>query len=260
MPRKYKKYLIYFCILLFPLYLIFAPQSPLTPLKFRVTDLSLLPWQIISWPFKELKKLAFYHETYARYESLQKEVGTLRTRLIGHEEVLRENNRLKKLLSYKNSMVFGSVAATVIGRDPTNWNSAVIIDRGEPDGIKVGMPVISEVGVVGKIAEVGQKKSKVILVNDPGFGAAVVIERSREGAMISGTLQGICRLRYLTPKADVQVGDLVITSKMSVAFPEGLLVGQVLGLEESPSSTQPEWLVVPAVELSQLEEVLVIQK
>ncbi len=259
MLKKYQKLLLYLAILVFPLILVFSDQNSFTAFKFGVTDATLTPWKIISWPFKELKKILFYHQTHERYEALKREIGTLRSRLIGHEEVLKENNRYKKLLGLKGALVFSSVAANCVGRDPSSWNSAMILDRGEDSGIKVGMPVMSDLGVVGKIAEVSRGSSKVILVNDPNFSAAAIVQRSRENGLVSGTLQGICRLRYLNANADIAAGDLVITSKMSSSFPEGLLLGNVIGQEELESAAG-EWLIEPAVELSQLEEVLVILK
>ncbi len=260
MSKKYKKLLVYLAIIAFPAFLIFASPSQFNPIKASVNDLTVGPWKFFSWPLQEARKLFHYHATYARYVSLQREIGALHSRLIGQEEVLRENNRLKKLLNFKNDLVFSSVAANVIGRDPTNWNSAIILDRGESQGIRVGMPVVNESGVVGKIAEVSGKNSKVIMVNDPSFSVAALVQRSREGCLISGSLKGMCRLRYLPENADVEVGDPVITSQMSSAFPEGLLIGKVIGLEENPGSSSVEWLLEPAVDLSQLEQVLVIQK
>ena len=192
--------------------------------------------------------------------ALKKEVDSLKSRLIGQEEVFLENNRYKKLLGFKTELVFSSVVANVIGRDPSNWNAAFIIDKGEIQGLKQGMPVVSALGVIGKVAEVSKKTSKVILLIDPNFSVAAVIERSREGGLVSGTLQGMCRMRYLSSSANIEIGDKVVTSKLSSSFPEGLLIGEVVAIEESQNSPAIECLVEPAVGLSQIEEVIVIQK
>ena len=98
-----------------------------------------------------------------------------------------------------------------------------------------------------------------MLLNDPDFSVAALIERSREEGLISGTLKGNCRMRYLSPEADIRIGDKVITSNISASFPEGLLIGEVVRIEENPGSPTIECLVAPAVSLSQLEEVLIIK-
>ena len=260
MPKKFKKFLVYLLIVIIPLFFLFSRQAAYTSFKSKFVDLSLGPIEILTIPFKELRKILNYHQTYARYVSLRKEVDSLKSRLIGQEEVLLENNRYKKLLGFKSEQVFSSVVASVIGREPANWNAALIIDKGEINGLKQGMPVVSALGVIGKISEVSKKTSKVILLIDPNFSVAAVSERSREGGLVSGTLEGICRMRYLSSSANIEVGDKVVTSKLSTSFPEGLLIGEVTSIEESQSSPTIECLIEPAISLSQLEEVIVIEK
>ncbi len=260
MSKSFRKLLIYIALAVLPLFFIFSPQEKFYNLKSSFSGIALSPWKIIQWPFLEFKKIFHYHQTYSNFLKLQGEIGTLKSKLVGYEEVIRENNRYKKLLNFKNELVFSSVAANVTGRDPSNWNSAFIIDKGEDHDLKVGMPVVGPQGVIGKIAEVSARAAKVILLNDPAFSAAALVQRSREGCLISGTLKGRCRLRYLPEQADVEVGDIVITSKLSSSFPEGLILGTVTGLEENPSSSEMEWVVEPAVNFSQIEEVLVLQK
>ena len=150
--------------------------------------------------------------------------------------------------------------AIVIGRDPSSWNASLIIDKGHVEGIEVGQPVVSPLGVVGRIFEVGHNTSKVILLSDPTFAVAAVVERSRENGLLTGTLQGVLRLQYLTDNADVKVGDSLVTSRLSSAFPEGILIGQITDVQASVNSHTVECLVDPAVDLSELEEVIVIKK
>lgn len=189
---------------------------------------------------------------------LNQEADILKQQLVEQEEVLLENKRLQELLDFKEKFVFSSIAANVIGRNPTNWSSSIIIDKGRKHGLKVGMPVVSALGVLGKVAEVGKTVSRVLLLTDPNFSVAVIIQRNRESGLISGTLQNVCRMRYLSADADIRRGDKVITSKISSAFPEGLLVGVVNSVEESQSSPTLECLVEPAISISPMEEVFII--
>lgn len=259
-PKKKKKLLTYLVILLVVSGFLFANQNILESVKMGIVQVVASPMNIILIPLKEIKKLVFYHSTFDRYQQLQEEVEMLRSRLLGQEESSRENSRFRELLNFRKSLVFSSVPANVIGRDPSNWESTVIIDKGEMAGVKKGMPVVTALGVVGKIAEVGKTKSKVMLLNDPNFSVAAIVERSREQGLVSGTLQGICRMRYLSSGADVTSGDVIITSKISSSFPEGVTVGKVVRLNENPSSPTLDCFVEPAVSLSKLEEVLVIKK
>jgi len=189
---------------------------------------------------------------------LQEEASVLRSQVLERREIIQENARLKQLFDFKRSFIFSSIAANVIGRDPTNWSSSIVIDRGKKDGLQPGMPVVNSLGVVGKVSEVGSSTSRVLLLTDPNFSVAALVQRNRENGLVAGTLTGTCRMKYLSYDANVKVGDRVITSKLSSAFPEGLLIGVVTKVEESQSSPTLECLVNPMVSLSQVEEVLVI--
>jgi len=226
----------------------------------EVVGTASLPLRIILFPFKEIKKALTYHSTFNKYSKLKEEVEILRSRLVGQEEILRENNRYRALLDFKKGLVFSSVAANVVGRDPSSWNDVIIIDRGQKSGIKPGMPVVTSLGVVGRVSEIGSSSSKIVLLSDPSFNVSAIIQRTRESGLISGTLEGTCRMRYLPYETDIDIGDKIITSKSSSYFPEGLLIGSVIEVYESQSSPTVECIVEPAAPLSQLEEVLVIKK
>lgn len=240
------------------LLLLFVYPRFFTPLKFKVIGLASLPIRIVSFPLLEIKKLIFYHRTYNDYLRTRDESNTLKARLAGMEEVIRENTRLEQLLQFKRTLLFSAVAASVIGRDPSNWNATLILDKGSNDGVEVGMPVVSSQGVVGRVTESGSRKSKVILLTDPSFSVAALVQRSREVGLVSGTLQGHCRMRYLSAEADVQIGDKIVTSKLSSAFPEGILIGEVVSVNHRRNEMTMDCFVQSAVALSQIEECLII--
>jgi len=220
----------------------------------------ILPISVVSFPLKETKKILYYHRTFEEYKKLKEERDVLKARLVGLEEVVKENARLENLLRYKRQSLYSSVVAKVIGRDPSYWNSTMIIDKGAQDGITEGLPVVNALGVIGKIAEAGVETSKVILMTDPQFAVAALVQRPRENGLVSGTLQGVMRMTYIRGEADVIVGDTVITSNLSSSFPEGLLIGEIISVESDPSKPTVLCLVRPSVAFSQIEEVMVILK
>ncbi len=260
MFRANRKNLIYLCILLVAFFLLFSGVKSFTPFKLGVVKITSIPIRILSFPIREIKKILYYHRTFNEYKRLKEETDVLRARLVGLEEVIRENTRLEDLLKFKRNLVYSSVVASVVGREPSQWNSTMIIDRGEEDGIKLGFPVVNAAGVVGKIAEVSRDMSKVILLTDSQFSVAALIQGPRESGLVSGTLKGLCRMRYIREDAEVRVGDKVITSKLSSSFPEGLMVGEVIAVNDKLQKPTVECLIQPSVGFSQIEEVLVILK
>ncbi len=260
MSRRNPKFITYSLFLLAAFLLLFIRPSLVVPLKFAVVQTVLAPIRVVSVIFHEVKKIVTYHQTYQAYQDLKLEYALLTERVLGIDEIVRENNRLAQLLDFKRRQVFASIAANVVGRDSTNWNSMLVVDRGRQDGVDVGMPVVSALGVVGKVAEVGETKAKVVLLTDPGFSVVGTVKRSREVGLISGTLQSKNRMRYLAPEADVENGDVVITSKLSSSFPEGLVIGQVIDVRIDNNSLTVDCLIEPAVAVSQLEEVLILHR
>jgi len=258
-PKRNKKPLVYLLLILLPLSFLFLKQTFFNDFRMRAVGLMAFPIKIVLFPFQEIKKVMTYQHIYNEYKKFKEEAESLRARYIEEEELIKENKRLKSLLDLKQSMKYPSVAAKVIGRDPSQWSSIIIIDKGEKDGLKTGMPVVSASSVLGRILETGKDTSKVMLLNDPAFSVAALIERSRESGLISGTLHGKCRMRYLAPEADIRVGDKVLTSDISSSFPGGFLIGEVLRIEENLEGPTMECVVLPAASLSQVEEVLIIK-
>ncbi len=217
-----------------------------------------LPLKIIAIPFLEIKKILFYHPTYNRYVKLQNDYARLQKSFISQSELSAENARLRELLDFKQRLTYPSLAAHVVGRDPSSWTSSIVIDRGKNHGLKVGLPVVNASGVIGKVTEVGATMSRVILLTDPNFSVGAIVERTRDNGLVSGTLQGFCRMEYVAADAQVKEGDQVVTSQLSYSFPEGFLLGVIRRVEESQSNPTLECLLEPAVNFSQLEEVLVL--
>ncbi len=257
MFRKYLKTFIYAAVLLIPVAIVFLRPKTLNALAILDASAAHVGW--VKGIVFEFKKIFYYRETYDEYLKLKKQTDILKARNIKLQEALGESKRFEQLSDYKHAQSFKSVIAFVIGRDPSNWNASLVINKGKVDGITVGMSVLSTLGVVGKIIEVGHRTSKVVSVSNPDFSVAALVARTRESGLLSGTLEGICRLHYLTDNADVKVGDNVLTSKLSSAFPEGVLIGRVVDIQASMNSHTVECLVEPVVDLSQIEEVIIVK-
>jgi rod shape-determining protein MreC len=207
---------------------------------------------------RELSGVIFYHRNMMQAQRLQKDIDLLRWRLFDLREVTQENARLKDLLNFKQKSPLHFVAARVIGRALDSWSSSVVIDKGRYSGIKSGMAVISPKGLVGNIVEVMDNASKVLLINDPNQGIFSIVQRSRQEGLISGTLGSNLIMRYLPDEAAIIVGDIIVTSELSQIYPKGLLLGKVVNIGREFSGLNRYALIKPAVDLANVEEVLVV--
>jgi rod shape-determining protein MreC len=176
-----------------------------------------------------------------------------------------ENQRLRKLLGFKEILPYSTIAGRVIAQSPFEVFTTVLIDKGSRDGVIINMPVVayqeSNKVVAGKISEVMEETSQVILLTNPLCRINAVISRSGTGGLVEGEGNiNRCQLNYLTLDADIAVGDSVVTSGKGSMFPEGLLIGEITKVGLSKGKLYKSAEIIPAVNVSRLEEVLVIKK
>jgi len=207
---------------------------------------------------REAEGIIFYHRNMAQNEKLIKEIDFLRQKLNAVNEIYLENTRLKSLLIFKQKAPFKVVTAKIIGRSADNWSSITIVDKGSYNGIKRGFVVITHLGLAGKVIETGDYTSKIMLINDPGLGVSAIVQRSRQEGLVTGTLGRSLIMKYLPKDADIQVSDVVITSGLTESYPKGLLIGTVVNIKDEFSGLSRNCQIKPAVNLSSIEEVLII--
>jgi rod shape-determining protein MreC len=229
-------------------------------LKSPLNLLLRLPLEAVSLLKREAGALVFFHYNDRQRELLQKENSLLRYRLNILDEAYLENQRLKKLLSFKRDSPFKVVPCRVIGRSADNWGSSILIDKGRSSGLRRGMPVVTYDCLVGRIAEVYQSSANVLLVSDPSFSVSALSQRSRQEGLVCGTLGSFLIMKYLPDNADIRTGDLILTSGLNEVFPKGIAIGKVVSIGKELSGLSSYCLIRPERDLSRVEEVLVVDK
>ncbi len=175
-------------------------------------------------------------------------------------EIEEENKRLRRLLNLKEHSIYEGLASSVIAREPSNWFNALLLDKGEERGVKKDSVVITPGGLVGRVIKVNKNSSQALLITDPGSEIGALVQRTR----IQGVIQGKKRdliLKYLPLEADVREEDLILTSGLEGGlFPKGLAIGRVKKIESPhPQDLFLKIIVIPEVNLSSLEEVLILK-
>lgn len=189
---------------------------------------------------------------------LKEEIETHQARLMVLEEARRENQRLKTLLDLRESKPSGPIAARVVGRDTTNWFHSLFIDRGTRDGLERHTGAVAPGGLVGQVVEVGPFSARIQLITDPLSSVGVLLQTSRVTGLLVGAQFGHLRIKYLPIRAEVGVGEIVMTSGLGGVYPKGILVGKVVGVDKRSGALFQEATVEPNIDVSHLEEVLVI--
>ncbi len=190
---------------------------------------------------------------------LKEEMESFRREQSRYKELVTAHERLRSLLQFKEVIRRPVVAAQVIGLDPTGWFKSVIIDKGKNAGLRWDMPVVNASGVVGRIVSVSNNYAKVLLIIDQNSAVDCLTQRSRDRGMVKGTSGQVCKMDYMAKSSNAVLGDMVITSGLGGVFPKGLPVGSITGVKEGEGKLFKDIDVMPSVDFSKLEEVLVIQ-
>lgn len=192
-------------------------------------------------------------------QQLRKDIEWLRGQNSQLRELAAATERLTALLEFKEQALPTMVAARVIGRDTTNRYQAIILNKGESDGIKPDMGVITPAGVVGRIVKTTGASSVVLLVTDPNNAIAGLIQRTRDEGIVEGTQQGLAQLKYLPLLSTLRDGDRVVTSGLVGDFPRGLAIGTITHIDKQEGALFQSAELMPEVDVGRVEEVLVIQ-
>ena len=198
-------------------------------------------------------------------ERLREELERLQTETAATEDAQRRLQELEEALGVKENRpddVF--VVADVIAQDPSGFKRALAIDRGSKDGLDEGMVVLSKSGsLVGVVSLVFEEFAWLRLISDPNNAVNIsVLTGGEEGSEARGVAVGDLRsrlsLEMLPTEAQIQEGDLVITSGLGGNYPRTLLLGSVTSVEEKPQALAKRATMEPAADLSSLDTVLII--
>lgn len=180
-------------------------------------------------------------------------------------EVAQENQRLRQLLNFtRNNPWYDYRAAAVVGQkigeDTSNFLFSIFIDVGARDGVAVGMPVITERGLVGRVTAVGPTAAEVLLIIDPASAVNARIQTTRATGLVRGNVDGSVIMERIPQGETVSPGDIVLTSGLGGNFPDKLVIGQVTEVLRRDLDMFQTARIRTTVDFAKLETVLVITK
>ncbi len=177
-------------------------------------------------------------------------------RLLQWQEVARrleaENARLRGLVKFTPESPVRDVAARVIGNSGGAFARNVLVNAGSREGVNRGQAAATGEGLVGRIAEVGDHSARVLLVSDLNSRIPVLLDDTRERAVMAGDNSDQPRLLYLRANAAVKVGERIVTGGAGGVFPPGIPVGVVASIADGVVRVEPY------AELSRLEFVRIV--
>jgi rod shape-determining protein MreC len=194
-----------------------------------------------------------------KYLILQLENSELRKDYSDYVNLRIENDALRKLLEIKLREGYATIPAEVIGFYRDRDQSEVILSAGSGEGIRQGMGVINEYGLIGVIALAGDNSCNVRLIDDPRSSIGARILSSRQLGVVKGSQDGKITLDYISSEEDIFKGDIIITSEYG-NLPAEILIGRISRVSESSDNPYKIIEIEPFADFKRLENVLVLKK
>jgi len=196
-------------------------------------------------------------------QSLREENGKLQEQLRELEILKSENNTLKEYVNLKEKYSdYTTVPAYVIQRSISNYEKIIVINVGSNDGIEVGMPVISESGLVGHIISVTNSTSKIQTIIDTSSNVSASISNVQDSVILKGSLSNsdILKATYIPADSTILQGDSVVTSGLGGIYPKGILIGTVKSIINTKNEADRYAEIEVSTDFMKLETVLIITK
>lgn len=226
--------------------------SPLISVQSWLSNRYMAVYELVAVP----RDVASLRQRNAELES---ENSSLKTQIVQLQQQLREAEVLYALLDFARQQPENQyVASAVIGWDPSPFLHYVIIDHGSDHGIRHGMPVVTERGLVGRIDAITASAARVQLITDPTSAVNVRLEAAEAEGLLTGSVTGDVFLEMVPPDATLQQGDLILTSGLGGNYPPDVVIGQVLNPRKMATDLFQSASVQPAVDFTSLRAVLVI--
>ena len=201
-------------------------------------------------------------ELLKQIDALRRENQQLRSQSVQSVAIARENDQLRALFNWQRQSPWRLKLANVVMRDPANWWRTVQIDLGTRDGLRENQPIITDVGLVGRVSAVSLTRAQVVLVGDPSCRVSALVENGARdmGVLLAGgTLDtSLVELTYLASSANLKPGQSVITSGLGGVFPKGIPIGQIVDSRSVEYGLYTEARVKLNANLGSLEQVWVL--
>ncbi len=219
--------------------------------------------EIFTFGMKPIEKLLFetgkytnnIYDLFSTHEQniiLKQEIEQLKIAIQDSELIKAENNRLKDLLYFIPEKKFSYKTTRLVSISTGPYVKTGIIASGKADGIEMNQILIGTKGVIGRILEVSENNSKILLITDFNSRIPIITANSRERGIIAGNNSEFLDLLYMNENSRIKEGELILTSGDGQFYPAGLAVGRVRKIENTKISVEP------FLELHKLELVLIL--
>lgn len=254
---------VFFALIAISLLVVDARMRTLATIRQAVGS-ALYPLQMVALMPRDAAYMVSGY--FSSLSALQKENDALKRQQVANaqalqqgQQLLAENEQLRKLLAAAERLPVKSVMSEILYDTRDAFTRKIVLDRGTRHGIALGQPVIDDVGVVGQVTRVFPLTSEVTLLTDKDHAISVQVLRSGVRSVAYGRGQsGALDLRFMAPNADIQKGDVLVTSGIDGVYPQGLSVAKVVRVENKSSDAFAHIVCQPSAGIDRNKQLLIL--
>ena len=191
-------------------------------------------------------------------DTLRRQLLEVREQNLQLREALVAGGRLERIAEMREDFEVPMLPTELVGSDVSPFFHSVLLDRGSSDGVRSGMPVINESGLVGLVVATSSQAAKTMLLLDRQIAVDGTVQRSRTRGIVRGRGDDAPLFEFVARGGEVEPGDLLITSGLDGVYPKGLLIGTVTSVEAPGAKLLSTARLEPGVDFGRLEQAFVM--
>ncbi|KHD35116.1 rod shape-determining protein MreC [Clostridium acetobutylicum] len=207
-----------------------------------------------------------FSEVKAENQELKKKNSELKQKAASYDSLKRENTKLKKMFDFKQSKSeYNYVGGNIILKSGADALKGYVINKGSNDGIKVGMAVINDEGLIGQVTSVASNYCKIETISSENISVAALIQRTQvNDCIVRGYTdnedkeKNLSILTMLPLNSDIKEGDTITTSGIGGDYPQDIIIGKVKSVEDNKGKMEREAIIEPAVDFTRLQNVFIV--
>ena len=196
----------------------------------------------------------------AENEALEGRIAELEEDNLELREALVASGHLQRILEMRDGFEVPLLPSQVVGNDHSPWSRSVLLDRGQSDAVRAGMPVVTDRGLMGLVTATSGGAARAMMLLDRRSAADAIVQRSRARGLVRGNGSDELEFVFMVRGDDVRPGDVIVTSGVGGVYPKGLRIGEVVAVETDRDQLLHTAAVRPAVDFGRLEQVFIMQR
>lgn len=233
--------------------MVFTARTKIVDALSPALEVIVVPLDILRDSGESLRTYLFVHSKNTQLDAENKKLRLQVARLY---QAQKENEKLRELLNYIKEIDYKYITAKVVGNASGPFARSSLINAGEDDAVMKGQAVVMNGGLVGRVIEIGNHSSRILLLTDINSKIPVISLDSRERSILSGNNTENPKLLYLPKQSKIADGEVMVTSGDGDLLPPGLMVGRASKLADGSYEVLPfvSWHHIEYVSVLSLKE------